>query len=120
MLSARQGVSAVGLGVFHFNAVDIPLTRRLRESEGATLGPVSDTRQQRSLLVLGAGVHDGVRCENHRRVIRGADQSAAHLFEDDAELDERKALAAILLWDLDSCEAELLSHLVPDSLVVAV
>ena len=59
------------------------------------------------------GEHDG-------REERGAQQRAAHLLEHDAELDEAVAGAAVLLGDAQALEAQLLGHLAPDGLVVAV
>ena len=57
--------------------------------------------------------------EHDRREVRRAQQDAAHLLEHDAELDEREALAAVLLGDRERLEAELLAHLLPDRGVVA-
>lgn len=48
-----------------------------------------------------------------------AEQPPAHLLEDDAELDEGEALAAVGLGDVQALEAELLGHLLPDPGVVA-
>ena len=47
------------------------------------------------------------------------EQHAAHLLEHDAELDEREALAAVLLGDVEALEAELVGHLAPHRGVVA-
>src|SRR5262249_43510550 len=41
-----------------------------------------------------------------------------HLLEHDAELDEREALTAVGLGQVETLEAELLRHLLPDGFVV--
>src|SRR5690606_15370863 len=51
--------------------------------------------------------------------VGGAQESAAHLLENDGELHEAEALAAKLLGDDQALEAELVGHLAPDLLVVA-
>ena len=48
-----------------------------------------------------------------------AQQHPAHLLEHDAELDEREALAAVLLGDGEPLQTELVAHLLPHRRVVA-
>ena len=64
-------------------------------------------------------VQDRVRGEHDGREVRRAQQHAAHLLEHDAELDEREALAAVLLGDRERLQPELLAHLLPHRGVVA-
>ena len=78
-----------------------------------------DAGQQRLLLRVGAGREDRVGREHDRREVRRAQQHAAHLLEHDAELDEREALAAVLLGDREALQHELLAHLLPHRGVVA-
>src|SRR3546814_6842054 len=73
-------------------------------------------------LLLGgvvAGVQQGAGGGHAGGEVGGAQQGAAHLLEHDGELDEGEALAAELLGDDEALEAELVGHLAPDLLVVA-
>src|SRR5690606_24730608 len=66
-----------------------------------------------------AGVDEGVGGQHAGREVGGAQQGPAHLLEDDGELHEAEALAAVLLGDDQALEAELVGHLAPDGRVVA-
>ena len=68
-----------------------------------------DAREQLGLLVGGARVHDRVGREHDGGEVRRAQEHAAHLLEHDAELDEREALAAVLLGDVEALEPELVA-----------
>ena len=103
----------------HRDARRVPLAVRLGERERGDRLARRDAGEQLALLRVGAGVHDRVGREAHRREVRRAQQHAAHLLEHDAELDEREALAAVLLGDVQALEPELLGHLRPDRGVVA-
>src|SRR5207248_2384203 len=60
-----------------------------------------------------ARVEDRVGRQRDRREVRRAQEGAAHLLEDDDELDIGEARAAVLLGDGQALEPELLGHLAP-------
>ena len=88
-------------------------------ASAAIVSPDAMPGEELGLLVVGAGVHDGVGREHDGREVGGAQQHAAHLLEHDAELDEGEALPAVLLGDVEALEAELVGHLAPHRGVVA-
>ncbi len=113
-------VAAVaGLGGGGLDAALVPLAVGLGEGEGGDRLAGGDAGE---VLLLGgvvAGVQQGAGGQDDGGEVGGAQQRPAHLLEDHGELDEGEALAAELLGDDQALEAELVGHLAPDGVVVA-
>src|SRR5437763_873367 len=118
-LRTRQLVVFAAPAGLHGDPRRVPPAVRLGERERGDRLARRDAREQLALLSIGARVHDRVRRQHDRREVRRAQPDAPPPLEHDAELDEREALTAVGFGDVQALEPELLRHLLPHRLVVA-
>ena len=101
------------------DALGVPAAAGLGDCERRDRLARRDAREDGGLLVGGARVHDRTGGQHHAREVGRAQQHATHLLEHDAELDEREALPAVRLGEMEALQAELLGHLLPHRGVVS-
>ena len=118
-LHAGQPPTPCRLGSVEPNALLVPAAVRLGQREGGHGVAGGDARQ---VVVSGRFVvaaQEGLGGEGHGGEVRGAEQGAARLLEDDAEFGVAEAGAAVLLGDGEPLEAEFRGHPPPYDPVVA-
>jgi hypothetical protein len=91
----------------------------LREGHGHDVAPVRDTREETPTRLLVVEREQQLR-RHHTRAEEGRGQEhAAHLLEHQSEFEEAEPASAVLLWDRETLEAQLLRHPLPQARVVA-
>ena len=108
-----QAVAVSRLGGGEGDALLVPPAVVLGQGQG---GDGLAAGYAREVLLLGRVVtrgQDGVGRQSDGGEVGGAQQSPAHLLEDDPELHVGVARPAVLLGDGQALEAQLLGHLAP-------
>jgi hypothetical protein len=112
-LHAGEAVAAFRLARDGGKPPRVPSPVGLGERQSGERLAGDETRQQRLLLILVSAVQDRAGRQYGGAEEWGAQKSAPHLLEDDAELDKSKAHTAVSLRHMDAAEPKLIIEISP-------